>query len=162
MTSKLREFYINAIEELTQEGISDPVSMLTPLIQNIKHSQYQKLLGHIISHTSCTMNYFNESEGYTDGCLIINFSFNREKSKRYYIEFTSKIVGDYGTEFDRPSVNVIIMHDVGSVEWTGTKKEFENFTKQYTEAFNKKKEIEQLKVEISEKQRLLAKLTKVS
>lgn len=159
MTDRQKKFYKKTVKILIKAKCDNPIKMLAPLVQNLNCTQYQKFLGHVNSCKSYTMSYSDESGGYTDGCLIINFFFDKAKSKKYCIEFTSDLVGEYGREWWIPYINITVTQEVGSANWRGTEEDYLKFEREFNEMILRNdSEINKLKEEIAVKQKQLAKL----
>lgn len=160
MTNQMKQFFKSAIQCIQKYGVDEPVKVISPLIQNINHTQYNKLSGHINTCSSFRLSYFNKSNGYNDGCLMVHFEFPNSKTKMYQFDFSSKLNGDYGKdEWWCPMISCSVTEDVdNTVAWNGSENDFLQFEKELMKELNNEEEINKLKQDIAEKQRQLAKL----
>jgi hypothetical protein len=169
MTNKAKELFGNIINYLSEEGIDNPVEMLTPLLYVLNQTQYQKLRGHIESSNEYQLSYRNISGGYNDGNLTVDFMFPSAKTKTYVFTFTSALKGNYrigkeeiNPEWWNPSISISMSESVGSATWNGDKKELKKYVDELSKMLDGEAEIIKLKLEIAEKQRKLAEMTKAS
>lgn len=169
MTNKAKEFFGNIIKYLGEEGIKnqEAVEMMAPLLYVLNQTQYQKLRGHIESSNEYQLCYRNLSGGYNDGNLTIDFMFPSAKTKTYVFTFTSALKGNCfigeeteepNPEWWNPSIDIVVSETVGSVIWNGDKRELNKYTDDLIKMLNNEIEINQLKQDIAEMQRELAKL----
>lgn len=161
MTDQMKKILKEAIQCLSNGGAEKPVKILAPLVQNINHGQYSKLVGHINTCYDFRLKYINDSDGYNDGVLTAVFTFPTSKSKIYRFNFSSTLDGEYAKdEWWLPLVDISVTEDIGNtMGWNGSEKDFLKFEKELWKELNNEKEILKLKQEIAEKQRQLARLT---
>lgn len=169
MTNKVKEFFGYIIKYLSEEGIDNPIEMIAPLLYVLNQTQYQKLRGHIESSNEYQLSYRNISGGYNDGNLTVDFMFPSAKTKTYVFTFTSALKGNYrigkeeiNPEWWNPSISISMSESVGSATWNGDKKELKKYVDELSKMLDGEAEIIKLKLEIAEKQRKLAEMTKAS
>lgn len=170
MTNQLKNFIKSAIHCLAKSGVDEPIKVLSPFIQSIYHSQYNRLVGHLNTCLNYQISYSNESGGYNDGTMKVIFLYPSSRPKLYEFKFTSVLKGDYTApegsnkaEFWCPTVSVTITEDVGKeVFWKGSENDFLQFKEKLKKELTNEEEINRLRHEIAEKQRLLAAMSKAS
>jgi hypothetical protein len=161
MTNQIKQFIKVAITELKKSGVENPIQLLAPLIQNINHSQYNRLSGHINTSTNYQISYSNISAGYNDGCMKAEFMFPNSKPKKYDFIFSSTLKGDYEHEYWVPEVKVKVTEDCGNlISFNGSEQELLQFEEIIKKELTNEEEIKKLKQDIAEKQKLLATITR--
>ncbi|MGB4660184.1 MAG: hypothetical protein WBI07_13465 [Mobilitalea sp.] len=158
MKNKMLQFFKESIQCLQKEGVNNPVKVISPLIQNINHSQFNKLVGHINTCSDFQLSYSNQSAGYNEGCMTALFKFPTSRPKMYQFNFAAMLKGDYDKdEWWLPLVSCRITEDIGNeIAFRGMQNDFLQFENELIKELNNEEEITKLKQNIADMQRRLA------